>query len=203
MILERFMKLKEVVNEKVENFLTSRKGKGKTYTNKIIRILLEQRSTDPDGWIRPKEFKGICCDQTLFRLLKDLESSHIIERKPGNNRDVYYRIPAGYSSIYFLSREELIDLLKQSYDAMDKVFDKLDIAKEYLKELGVSNPDGEIELRYESRKMNQKLAFEHAIKKGIENGTISDKPYIISPDTDIATNRLLYFFPLTNHNHLF
>jgi hypothetical protein len=188
-----------MVGEKVDNYLKTRRGVGKDYTREIIKILLDRRYNDADGWVRAKEIRGIfdsgkwnsCSDQTLFRLLKDLTSEKIIERWEKNGNTVFYRVPINYPMAYFLSRKELIDHLKKSYDGLVNVADKLMIAKKYLKELGVSNPDAEIEARYQSWEVSRKLAFKYVIKKGIEDGSISSQPAIITPDDDVATHRFL------------
>lgn len=196
------MKHYEVVNKKVENYLKTRRGKGKEYTREIIKILLNRRYKDPGGWVRAKDINlgfdrkkwNKFSYQTLSRLLADLTSEKIIEQDKKNSREVYYRVPTGYQDIYFLSRSDLIDKLKESYDGLYNLANKLQVAKEFLKELGVSNPDAEIDAEILSRNMSRKIQFEQIkllseqkIKKGIEDGSLTWPP-IITPDTDIPTN---------------
>jgi len=94
--------LVETLNERYIRFLKSRKGNGKKYVEEIVRFLIEQSQKCPDGWVRFKDLKEAtkCCDQTLARLLDELESLLVIERlgkdrtqhvRPGQH-PVYYRI---------------------------------------------------------------------------------------------------------------
>jgi hypothetical protein len=193
------MKLQDVVDEKVSNFLQTRKGNGKKYTNEIIEILLTVRCNDPDGWIRAKDIRCAvdrkCRDQTLFRLLNDLTSEKIIEKRRINDNMVYYRVPTDYQDIFFLSKSELVDKLKESYDGVSNLAIKLQIAKEFLKALGVSNPDAVIDAEMKARERSWKhqfeqikLASDQKIKKGMEDGSITQPP-IITRDTDIPTNK--------------
>lgn len=193
------MKLRDVVDEKVTNYLRTRRGDGREYTREIIKILLDRRKDSENGWVRAKDIRGAfdngnwcgCSDQTLFRLLNDLASEKIIEKWEKNGNTTFYRIPINYPSAYFLSRNELIDRLKESYNGMAELAGKLIIAKEYLKELGVSDPNAEIEARYKSREVTREFLFKCAIKKGIEEGSISNQPPKIGSDDEVATNRFL------------
>ena len=75
--------LDESLNERYIRFLNSRKGKGKKYVEEIVSFLNERYQTDPGGWVRAYELqkKNLCVDQTLFRLLSDLTSLLVIERR--------------------------------------------------------------------------------------------------------------------------
>ncbi len=145
---------------------------------------------------------NLCRANTIklfFRLLDGLRLEHIIERKgkkrtqhdrPGQD-PVYYRVPTNYQGIYFLSRSDLIDKLKENYAGIAELSGKLMMAKGLLKESGVSNPDAEIEAKYQSWRVSQQSKYEFSIKKGIKEGSASTRPCIITPDDNVATNRFL------------
>lgn len=200
------MKLRDVVDEKVNNYLKTRRDAGREYTREIIKILLDHRKDNKNGWVRAKDirvkFNDIrvkfkdgkwckCSDQTLFRLLNDLTSEHIIEKWEMNGNATFYRIPNMYPSAYFLSRQELIDHLKKNSDGIAELAGKLMIAKEYLKELGVIDPDKEVDARYKSWEINREFLYKCAIKKGLDEGTISKDIVIVDPDDNVATNWFL------------
>ncbi|OPX68256.1 MAG: hypothetical protein A4E38_01850 [Methanoregulaceae archaeon PtaB.Bin108] len=103
-------------------FLNSRKSEEtKKYTQYILKYLSKRFDEDRKGWVRSKEImidlvpENIPNSSTFFKLLKDLENYHLIERckgkkeEPGPGRaPIFYRISGFIPDVLLYSDDELI-----------------------------------------------------------------------------------------------
>jgi hypothetical protein len=101
----------ETLNERYIRFLKSRKQGVEKYVEKIVNFLIEQRKKDPNGWVRFKDLKesANCSDHTLSRMLNNLESLLVIERR-GKERTQHDR-PGQDPVFYRISKLAMINVL--------------------------------------------------------------------------------------------
>ncbi len=121
-------------NKLLQEFLKSRKSEE---TRKYVRVILdylskEKKNIETQGWVQSKDLvsalvgeEGIPNSSTFYKLVKDLESAHLIERRKGKKEiprpgrpPIYYRVPLAYVSIWFLTKDEII----QEWDKTLEIF---------------------------------------------------------------------------------
>ena len=156
------------------HFFSKQSPVNKYYTYWISQVFLEyENKTGKCGaWMPLKILKQqlipsiIKNETSLFRLLNKMKSSHIVDKKtevvtyqntpPGKTKeDTFYR----FSDIAFLGRmsDEEANRVRASlsdkssfWDALQKMQRKLEVAIDILHDLGVSDPESEIDKRLQN-----------------------------------------------------
>jgi hypothetical protein len=143
----------------LEEYLESRKSNTtQDAVRLIIRKLTLSRNTDPSddpGWVQSSELYDEVVpeiipkksDSSFYKILDDLVNDYLIENKHGHEKrdkpgrkPKYYRVPAGYGSLYFMSNKELVREVLESYENMGKVSMQLMAATMLLARCHASEP---------------------------------------------------------------
>jgi hypothetical protein len=144
----------------LEEYLESRKSpKTREAVRLIIRKLTVSRNTDPTGdpgWVQSSDLYDEVVpeiipknsDSSFYKILDDLVNGYLIENKHGHEKrdrpgrkPQYYRVPAAYGSLYFMSNKELVKEVLESHENMGKVSMRLFAATSLLAQCHASEPD--------------------------------------------------------------
>lgn len=125
----------------------------KDYSLKIIEYLINQATPENDGWIRSKTLKTaivpelIPNESSFFKLLKDMEQYHVIEKRiikkeiPEKGKSpTYYRISQNFGHVFTLERHELLDLLQEKTIGKLETDRRFFYANQILYHMGVKDP---------------------------------------------------------------
>ena len=150
------------VQQRVTDFLsTLRSENTRALTRQIVEFLIKKRKEQWDtkrddqgewfgGWTRSGEIFTEMKNKnpnpfTITRLLRDLTTARIIERrecsrvkgKPGK-KPVFYRVPGYYNPLHFSSREELLAII----DDQAKKFEKFGLMYRLAQKIFEEETDG-------------------------------------------------------------
>lgn len=112
-------------NQTVDKFLEDRRNESNKQYIKLIIEYLEEKRKKGEEWVRARDIHNALVETgeiphstTLQRLLSDLTKNHIILRQKESGADntkgakpVYYGVPYQYPKEWFMSRDELLELL--------------------------------------------------------------------------------------------